>query len=685
MKTILKKIGGWAKENRLVLIYAALAVIIEGAVVSSVEGSPFVSRPFLSIGLLVFFCGLLLVLPDNRSRLIVGAGALFVQTALDLIFAAIYDMTGQYFDFGMFSLRNDAVSALEKIPINFVAFYVGFVGCVMYIIYGLRSLRAESGVKVKRGKYSVWYYVGAVAVGVATFVGSVFVYYPSKTDKYKEMVYGKEEGVYSTYGMIGNFVGEIANAMKKEEITITREEAEAFLYAKESKPTKYFGVSKDKNVVVMLSESFEWFSFVRNEKYPYALDLTDEELARLYPNLTKFYNESVVATNFHSREKTDISETISIMGAYPTDAYVNYDYYENAMPNTMGNILKTLSPDTQMRYFHNGEKEFYNRDKVELSFGFESVTDRFDMEEMANETAEEGETPTFINYKEKPGGELCLDSEMIETCKDEMFPTDKRFYTYITTITMHGTYFARENLQAEREAVAEVLGDRVPNPKENSFADVLFHYMVTAKEFDDALGVMMEDLKKKDLLDDTVVLMFGDHNAYYNQLSNYVKDIVDYDTDRKFSDLYNVPLMIYDSGLEHQVIDKFACTADIVPTLLDLLGVRYYENFYYGNSLFSTEESVLYSRAYGIFLREGIVGTSATNIVYRYEGKTNAVGVFDTTEAITQEDLEAFYQDASLLVEKIKYCDYIFQTDYFAPSSIQTAYREKMKSLNGKE
>ena len=185
------------------------------------------------------------------------------------------------------------------------------------------------------------------------------------------------------------------------------------------------------------------------------------------------------------------------------------------------------------------------------------------------------------------------------------------------------------------------------------------------------------------MLDDTVILMFGDHNAYYNQLSNYVKDIVDYDTDRKFTDLYNVPLMIYDSGLGHQVVDKFACTADIVPTLLDLLGVRYYENFYYGNSLFSNKQSVLYSRAYGIFLREGIVGTSATNIVYRYEGKTNAVGVFDTTEAITDEDLELFSEDAAKLVNKIKYCDYLFQTDYFAVDERETAYREKMKSLNG--
>ena len=99
-------------------------------------------------------------------------------------------------------------------------------------------------------------------------------------------------------------------------------------------------------------------------------------------------------------------------------------------------------------------------------------------------------------------------------------------------------------------------------------------------------------MEKKDLLDDTVIVLFGDHNAYYQGLSSYVKDIENYDTERKFTDLYNVPLMIYDTDLtakiaenkDERMIHKFTCTADIVPTLLDLLGVRYYTNLYYGQS-----------------------------------------------------------------------------------------------------
>ena len=39
-----------------------------------------------------------------------------------------------------------------------------------------------------------------------------------------------------------------------------------------------------------------------------------------------------------------------------------------------------------------------------------------------------------------------LDSDMIEVCKEEMFPADRRFNTYITTIAMHGQYDYRDNL-----------------------------------------------------------------------------------------------------------------------------------------------------------------------------------------------------------------------------------------------
>ena len=54
------------------------------------------------------------------------------------------------------------------------------------------------------------------------------------------------------------------------------------------------------------------------------------------------------------------------------------------------------------------------------------------------------------------------------------------------------------------------------------------------------------------------------------------------------------------------MIKKFMCTADIVPTLFDLLGINVYGNLYFGHSAFDIQDSVLYSRAYDMFITDNM-------------------------------------------------------------------------------
>ena len=207
--------------------------------------------------------------------------------------------------------------------------------------------------------------------------------------------------------------------------------------------------------------------------------------------------------------------------------------------------------------------------------------------------------------------------------------------------------------------------------------------MTTALEFDDAIGSMMKDLERKGLRDNTTVVVFGDHDAYYQKVSGYVKDIYAYDDEgleesgRNFTDLYKVPLMIYDTKLNAKIeekggakrIDKFTCTSDIVPTLFDLFGINYYTNMYYGHSVFSKEQSVLYSRAYNFFLSDGIYGRSVNNIMYMHD-------------LVTKGEFLAYQKEATALVERIRHCDYIFKQDYFSKKSNMDTYVAKMRAIN---
>ncbi len=666
MKAIAKSVWDWIKNNRLAALYFVFAILVEMIAVWEVEGSPFMTRPFLSLGLLTFLSAIILLVKNNYIRLSIGAVLLIAQAILDLVFSVIYDMTGQYFDWGMLNLRNDAFGILESIPVNFVTFYAGLFFSVVYIIYGLRVARGNKKLKTRR--FTFLYYIGVAVMGIVTFGISFVAYYPSETNKYEDMINGRVESAYSAYGMIGNVLGEFTSMVTAEKTTIPDNEIAQFIYKEKSEQTEYFGISKDKNVVTVLSETLEWYAFMRNEEHPNALGLSDAQFAALYPNLTNFYNQSVKMTNFHAREKTDTAETLSFLGSYPTDVIVNYDYPNNTIPTTVPNVLKEfVDPDIQALSFHNGFKSFYNRANAHQTFGFEYITDMDDMDDLDE---------NFVNYGTE---ERNLDSQMIEACKDMMFPTDKRFYTYITTITMHGMYYKRDNLENHRNVLLQAVADANLYPEDSDEEDapycymskqeeILFHYMTAAMEYDRAIGCMMQDLEDKGLLDNTIIILFGDHNAYYQELSAYVKDIYDYDTDRKYTDWYKIPFMIYDQNLGAQTIDKFTCTADIVPTLFDLLGINYYENLYFGNSVFSDKQSVLYSRSYDLFIREGIVSRSVNNLLYLEDGR--------------ESELEDFRAEGVALVEEIRICDHIFSQDYFGNEANLALYKQKMREIN---
>lgn len=667
----------WSKDNRFFLLFVLYAAIMEMSTVFFLDGNPFMSRPFLSWGLLLFISGLVLLVPSRRVRVIIFSCLLVVQFFFQILFSVIFDLTEQYFEYEMLNLKNDAFGTLENIPVRFGLFFLGLALCVSYVVIGLRGTSKRP--IIKANKRSVFIKIGAAAVGVATIFTSFFCYYPRSVNRYEEMINGTAKSSYSAYGVTGNLLGEFIGAMFPDNSTMTDKDIEKFIYDENALSTKskYFGVSKGNNVITILGETLEWFAFRADDsKYVNHLGLTDENMEALFPNLRSFIkSEDVVRmTNFHSREKTDIAETLSMMGSYPTTAYINYDYYDNTMPLTIANVLQTTDEDIQCLSFHNGFKTFYNRDDVHRAFGFEYLYDTYDMEDIAQSQTQEGETPVFTNHMKR--GERNLDSEMIEVCKDLMFPKDRRFYTYITTITMHGIYSDRENLDGWDKKLESVLGpERMPDPDDEDLKDdLLYHYLTAAMEFDCAIGKMMEELKERGLLDNTTIVIFGDHNAYYHSLSKYVKDIEDYDTDRRFTDLYNVPLMIYDKKLaterkkngEESVVDKFTCTADIASTILDLLGIRYYDNMYYGTSVFNDKSSVLYSRAYDTFIASGIVGTSVNNLVYQHPSA----------------DVETYKKTAIELVEKIKYCDYIYKQDYFGNEEKLALYRQKMAAIN---
>ena len=717
------------KENILIFIYFALVCLIELLGVAVTAEKFYIKEPWVFFLIQFLFVGILFCISSNKARHIVASCFLALFTFVNFVFIVIYEMTETTFDFGMFKLRNDAMSILESIPVNFVFFSISVLSIACFIIFGARYVRHNN---TKVG-YKYLKLFSAIGMSLVTISNIFVLYFGNKNlqSGIYDRLYKANDASYCKMGITANFVNECFKGLFLSDIKLGDEQQiEDFIYDK-TYSANFNTENKDLNVVTVLVESFEWTSFIQdfdlyvngyNLKNPetgkaYTEAEANEALSKLFPNIYDFYKSSIALTNFYSREKTDISENLSLLGSYPTGAYINYDFPNNEIPNSMANVLKTLTNDKIVcNAFHNGKYTYYNRNHELLSVGFDNF---YASEQMYKW----GYTDHFSD------GERNLDSEMIDICADKMFPTDKQFYTHITTITMHGQYSHRDNLEElgyydELEAYGLVPEEVKSDVEINGF-NTFYYYIACVKDFDVALGNIISELEERNLRDNTVLLLFGDHNTYYSGLSNYVKNLYE-SSDDNYTNLFRVPCMIQypemdkvlnfvetnlaDSLNKKYIINeytnskgdtvknlqvkKFACTADIVPTLFDLLGINFYSNLYFGNSIFSETETMLYSRAYNIFITDSIYFSNIKNIKWLRSEKdieaNKAASKYAYLEGYTKEahlkDAEA---RARTILERLDVCNRIFYNDYFDRENInkpeltnREIFEQKMKELN---
>lgn len=662
MITMKDKMKAFFKQNYLPLLFALTAILIELTAVFATSGDFYIRSPWMYLTLILLLTLVQYFFTTNHIRHIFSSIVLAAIFVFDLVFIVIFEMTGTIFDYSMLHLRSDAMAILESVPINFTYTTVGGILLSAFVAFAgdfnNEAARFSVGKIAKR-------ILSLLLILVLTAHTALTYAYVAEANDTEDIVenklYKENVGGYTDMGIMGNFLSEMYQGAFDEVEVSDPAVINDFIYRNVAgDEVPYFGAAEGYNVVTILAESFEWFSFLRDDfVYPNGHKADEAVLRELYPNLYEFYDSSVTMTNFHSREKTDISENLSIIGNYPLDYYLNYDYPENNIAFSLPNVMKLLY-DVDSGYFHNGTNSFYNRETyIPNALGFASFA-------ASGEMVKKGMTDYFDL------GERNLDSEMIEVCKEEMFPTDRRFNTNITTITMHGQYAHRDNLQQYYDILDEKgllpLQEGIDEASTN--ANTFRYYAAAAMEFDRAIGVMMDYLKETGLIDHTIVLIFGDHNVYYQSLSNYVKDI--YPRTNPASDiteLYRVPLMIkIGNQTERVTVDKFCCTADILPTLQSLLGIRYYSNLYYGHSVFSDEESILYSRAYDVFMTDKEYFVSLDSPVY----------VAPDADEAYLADVEA---RAVALMEKVSYINQIYAANFFSGEELNR-FEENMLRIN---
>lgn len=656
-----KRVGEFFGRNYLIFAYIIAAVLCELFAICATTGKFYMSSPWLFLSIVAVMSLIAAFIPSNKARYIFFLCVLAMQFILDLVFIIVYECTHTIFDFAMLSLRNDAMLIVESLPVNFLYVFASGVIVASYCVFGW-LLREKFPAPVKHARLGNSLIALALAVIIGAHAGVVYVTNESKINAdLKTKLYGTDVSSYSDKGVMANFVNELYRGTMFDSIDIGDiDELSEFIYAKETEKTAYSGVARGYNVVNILCESFEWFTFLKDEtRYPNGHTASKEQLRELFPNLYDIYydDSTVVLNNSHALEKTDISENKSLIGNYPMYKFINYDYCDNTLPYSLPNIYENVLGGVS-NSFHNGLNAFYNRNvHMVNALGFDSFTS----------------SEMYLDDASKSGlGEKNLDSDLIEYNKEKMFPTDKPFFTQITTITQHGQYSYRKNLEWAYEKMDEVgvcpLNEDGTIEANNE--NVFRYYVAAGMELDKAIGIMLDYLDEKGLSDNTIITLYGDHNAYYQTVTNYVKNI-NFTTDDNYTELYRTPVMIkvgdYSFPQEDRIIDKFTCVSDIYPTVLDLLGVTAYENLMYGTSAFTDEESILYSRAYDKFVTEDMYFSTLTNILHK-------------EESVDDARLEQVKTDAEGLLDKISHVNRIFAADYFKGDN-EIEFYDRLKTL----
>lgn len=191
---------------------------------------------------------------------------------------------------------------------------------------------------------------------------------------------------------------------------------------------------------------------------------------------------------------------------------------------------------------------------------------------------------------------------------------------------------------------------------------------------DDAIGVIIDALKQKNQYDNTTLVLYSDHFCYYGGLANQIKGFKGGDT--LSIGLNTIPMIISSPGLkakgaqsslDFSANTRFSSAYDVIPTVLDMLGIPFNENYYLGHSIFrpadytyviDAETGLARDVAYGEEGRDMVVYYSNTGGLFSRDCYTIDLKTFytPTGEVLNDEHLiELFKSEATNLLIKINY------------------------------
>ncbi len=325
---------------------------------------------------------------------------------------------------------------------------------------------------------------------------------------------------------------------------------EYFNTASATNKNEYTGYYKGKNLIVILAEGFNSIA-------------VDKQIT---PTLYKMVNNSFVFNNFYSPLflSTTGGEFQVTAGLLPSQETLKT--WKSTSPNLIysyGNAFKDLG--YYVSSYHNWTYSYYNRDKTMLTQGFD------------NYLACGNGLEQLMNCKSWPTSDI----DLINVTSDK-YMDQENFMTFYITVSGHAEYNFTGNAMAKKNKTAV---------EDLPYSDPIKAYLATQIELDKALELLLDNLEKKGILDDTVIALVGDHYPY-TLSAEQMNEISDIKRDEQF-EVNRSNFILYNSKTPKTEVNKYAGNLDVLPTLLNLFGIDYDSRLIMGKDIFSNSEGLV--------------------------------------------------------------------------------------------
>ena len=340
--------------------------------------------------------------------------------------------------------------------------------------------------------------------------------------------------------------------IENEQNEIIIEMHEYFKNEAPSNKNEYTGMFEGKNLVVLVAESLSNIA-IRE-------DLT--------PNLYKLYKEGFQFDNFYTPlfpVSTADGEYITDTALIPKEGVWSFkEIVGNYIPYSYANIFEKLGYSSNA--YHNHTATYYERDKYIETMGYNSfLAVGTGLEERMN-------TNRWTNS----------DYEMMDVTISDYINNDK-FLAYYMTVSGHLNYTKMANAMVYRN------WDLV---KDLPYSEKAKGYLAANIELDKAVGELMNELEIAGKLEDTVIVISGDHYPYGLTLDE-INEISTYKRDSAF-EKYRMPLLIWNSSMKEPIkVEKIGSSLDILPTVLNLFGVEFDSRLLIGKDILSNSEPLV--------------------------------------------------------------------------------------------